>query len=139
MLFRGLAVFVGGCTLATAEAVVGASGLDPGLDVVDGVASLVDKSLLRQEERAGDLRFRMLETIREYALERLAAAGETERFGRAHTEYYLGFAEQAEPGLLAGRQAEWLAWGVGQERYSSKARSAERSCSDSGSSWESQQ
>lgn len=117
MLYRGLSVFVGGCTLAAAEAVVAASGADPGLEVVDGMASLVDKSLLRQEDRASDLRFRMLETIREHALERLGVAGETERFGRAHAQHYLALVEQgwrpgvggrAEPGLLGGRLAGWL-------------------------------
>ncbi|MGH7319847.1 MAG: ATP-binding protein [Candidatus Rokuibacteriota bacterium] len=120
LLYRRLAVFVGGCTLAAAEAVVGEGELDRNLEVVDGIASLVDKSLLRQEERAGELRFRMLETIREYALERLTAAGEADRFQRAHADYYLALAEQAERGLLGGlapsprpseprrRQAEWL-------------------------------
>jgi predicted ATPase/class 3 adenylate cyclase len=109
MLYRRLAVFVGGCTLTAAEAVVAGGGPDLNLDVVNGMASLVDKNLLRQEETAGDLRFRMLETIREHALERLITAGEVDRFQRAHGEYYLVLAEQAEPGLLAGwRQAEWL-------------------------------
>jgi predicted ATPase/class 3 adenylate cyclase len=109
LLYRRLAVFVGGFPLTAAEAVAAGGGLDPSLDVVNGLASLVDKSLLRQEEQAGDLRFRMLETIREDALERLAAAGEAERFQQAHAEYHLALAEQAEPGLLGGsRQAEWL-------------------------------
>lgn len=109
MLYRRLAVFVGGCTLTAAEAVVRGVGPDPSLDVVNGMASLVDKSLLRQEEKAGELRFRMLETIREYALERLTAAGEAVRFHRANAEYYLALAEQTEPGLVGGsHQAEWL-------------------------------
>src|SRR5262245_33272671 len=109
LLFRRLAVFVGGCTPAAADAVVGEGRLDSGLDVVDTMASLVDKSLLRQEERAGELRFRMLETIREYALERLTATGEADRFQRAHADHYLAFAEHAESGLLGGgHQAEWL-------------------------------
>ena len=109
MLYRRLAMFVGGCTLAAAEAVVTGGGLDLGLDLVNGMASLVDKSLLRQEEEAGDLRFRMLETIREHALERLTTAGEADQFQRAHGEYYLALAEHAEPGPLRGsRQAAWL-------------------------------
>jgi predicted ATPase/class 3 adenylate cyclase len=112
VLYRRLAVFVGGCTLAAAEAVVGGSEPDPSFDVlnvVDGMASLVDKSLLRQEDEGGESRFRMLETIREYALERLAAAGETERLRRAHADYHLELAEHADAGLLGGgRQAEWL-------------------------------
>jgi len=71
-LYRRLAVFVGGCTLESAEAVIGVEEAGAGLDVIDGIASLVDKSLLRRDE-GGDAepRFRMLETIREYALERL--------------------------------------------------------------------
>lgn len=109
MLYRRLAVFVGGCTLTAAEAVVAGGGLDLGLDVVNGMASLVDKSLLRREETPGDLRFRMLETIREHALERLTTAGEADRFERAHADFYLEFAEQAEPGLHeGGRQADWM-------------------------------
>jgi predicted ATPase/class 3 adenylate cyclase len=109
ILYRRLSVFVGGCTLTAAEAVVAGGGLDPGLGVVNGMASLVDKSLLRQEEKADEPRFRMLETIREYALERLTTAGEADRFQGAHAEYYLALAEQAEAGLLGGwRQAEWL-------------------------------
>jgi len=102
-------VFVGGCTLTAAEAVAGAGRPDASLDVINGMASLVDKSLLRQEEENGELRFKMLETLREYALECLTAAGEADRFARAHADYYLEFAEQAEPGLHEGwRQAEWL-------------------------------
>jgi predicted ATPase/class 3 adenylate cyclase len=109
MLFRRLGVFAGGCTPTAAGAVVGGGEPDPALAVIDGIASLVDKSLLRQEDRAGELCFRMLETIREYALECLSATGEAERLQQAHAAYYLAFAERAEPGLLGGwRQAEWL-------------------------------
>jgi predicted ATPase/class 3 adenylate cyclase len=109
MLFRRLAVFVGGCPLSAVEAVVHGGGPDASPNVINGMASLVDKSLLRQEEQDGDLRFRMLETIREYALERLTVAEEADRFQRAHADYYLEFAERAESGLLGGwRQAEWL-------------------------------
>src|SRR5262249_59935654 len=80
-LFRRLAVFAGGCTLEAAEVVcqaVHAPAAGPGqsLEVLDGVASLVDKSLLRQQEQAsGEPRFRMLETIREYGMEGLTASG----------------------------------------------------------------
>jgi predicted ATPase/class 3 adenylate cyclase len=112
VLYRRLAVFVGGCTLSAAEAVVGGGEPDPSFDavnVVDGMASLVDKSLLRQEDEAGEPRFRMLETIREYALERLAVAGEAERLQYTHAGEYLAFAEEADAGLLGGgHQAEWL-------------------------------
>ncbi len=108
-LFRRLGVFVGGFALTAAEAVVRGGEPDPGLGVLDGLASLVDRSLLRREDAAGDLRFRMLETIREYALERLTAAGEADRFQRAHADHVLDLAERAESGLLGGgQQAEWL-------------------------------
>src|SRR5579859_1542294 len=94
-LFRRLGVFVGGCTLAAAEAVCNPDGaLD--LDVFEGLAALVDKSLLRQQEQPnGELRFGMLETIREYGLEQLAAGGELEPLRRAHAAYYLVLAEHA--------------------------------------------
>jgi predicted ATPase/class 3 adenylate cyclase len=109
MLFRRLAVFSGSCTLIAVEAVVQGGQPDTSLDVVNGMAALVDKSLLRQEETTGELRFRMLKTIREYALESLTTAEEADSFQRAHAEYFLDFAEQAEAGLLGGsRQAEWL-------------------------------
>ncbi len=101
MLFRRLSVFVGGCTLEAAEAVCGA--------VLDGLASLVDKSLLRQEEQAdGEPRFTMLETIREYALEQLEASGEGEAIRGRHAEHFLALAEAAEPKLLGPEQTAWL-------------------------------
>ncbi|HYP28196.1 MAG TPA: tetratricopeptide repeat protein [Blastocatellia bacterium] len=107
-LFRRLAVFVAGFTLRAAEAVCdGAGGQE--LDVLDGVSSLVNKSLLRQGEQARDgLRFMMLETIREYGLERLAEGGEAEEARRAHAAYYLSMVEDAEPELRGPGQAEWL-------------------------------
>ena len=80
-----------------------------GLDVLDGLESLVDKSLLRQETGDdGDLRFWMLETIREYALESLAQSGETEPLRKLHAGYYLALAEQAEPKLRGPEQRIWL-------------------------------
>ena len=75
-LFRRLSVFLGGCTLEAVESVCDTKK-DLGLDVLDGMASMVDKSLVRQiEQREGEPRFVMLETIREYGLEKLAASGE---------------------------------------------------------------
>jgi predicted ATPase/transcriptional regulator with XRE-family HTH domain len=107
-LFRRLSVFVGGCTLDAAEAVCNVAG-DLNVDVLDGVASLVDKNLLRQVEgKAGEPRFTMLETIREYALERLEASGEAEALRGQHTEYYLALAETAEPELHRAEQLLWL-------------------------------
>ncbi len=108
ILFRRLAVFVGGGTLDAAESVANAVG-DGTLDVLDGVASLIDKSLLRQHDRAdGETGFLLLETIREYALEALAASGETAAVARAHAAYYLTFAEEAAPRLLGLELRGWL-------------------------------
>jgi predicted ATPase/class 3 adenylate cyclase len=89
-LFRRLAVFPGGCTLEAAEAV---GTLEGPLDVYAGITSLVDRSLLRQEEGLdGEPRFRMLETIREYAGERLAASAEEEPTWQSHLAYLLTLA-----------------------------------------------
>jgi predicted ATPase/class 3 adenylate cyclase len=113
-LFRRLAVFAAGCTLEAAEAVcqavdVPTAGVGQSLEVLDGVASLVDKSLLCQEEQAsGEPRFRMLETIREYGLECLTASGEAPAIRRAHADYYLALVEEAEAALTGLEQATWL-------------------------------
>jgi predicted ATPase len=99
-LFGQLAVFAGGCTIEAAEAVVDPEG---SLDVFAGIASLVDKSLLRQEEGfEGEPRFNMLETVREYGLERLAASGEEPTTRERHAGWMLALAEQAEPELFGG-------------------------------------
>ncbi len=106
-LFRRLAVFAGGCTLEAAEAVCTVHG-DLGIDVLDGVARLVDKSLLRQDaELDGEPRFLMLETIREYALERLKAFGEAEAVQRQHATFFLALAEKAFPKMQGYEQATW--------------------------------
>ncbi|HTM90226.1 MAG TPA: protein kinase [Terriglobales bacterium] len=92
-LFRRVSVFVSGCTLESVEAVCDTKG-DLGIDVLEGMASLVDKSLAQQiSARAGESRFVMLETIREYGLECLAASGEEEATRRAHAAYCLVLAE----------------------------------------------
>ena len=107
-LFRRMAVFRGGRTLEAAEAVCNADG-DLALDVLDGIASLLDKSLLLPGEgRTGEPRYRMLETIREYAGERLAAAGEAAALRRRHARYFAALAEAAEPQLKGPEQATWL-------------------------------
>src|SRR4051812_32458234 len=108
MLFRRLAIFVGGCTLEAAEAVCNSEG-DLDVDVLDGVASLVAKSLLRQHESPdGEPHFGMLETIREYASEQLEASGELETLRDRHLQHYLTFAEAANAKLRGPRQAEWF-------------------------------
>jgi predicted ATPase/serine/threonine protein kinase len=104
-LFRRLSVFVGGCSLEGAEAVCDAKS-DLDIDLLDGIASMVDKSLMQQMDRAtGELRFVMLETIREYGLERLAASGEETLTRRAHAAYCLVLAEE-EPTGESGEK--WL-------------------------------
>ncbi|MBK9940459.1 MAG: helix-turn-helix domain-containing protein [Kouleothrix sp.] len=108
-LFARLGVFVSGCTLEAAEAVCDADG-DLPMEIVDGIAALIDKSLLRQEEGVEDEpRFLMLEIIREYALERLEASGEAETMRRHYTTYYLGVAEAAQPQLFYHPESlRWL-------------------------------
>ena len=107
-LFRRLSVFVGGCTLEAVEGLYTALGELPA-DVLDGVASLIDKSLLqRTEQDDEEPRLVMLETIREYGLEALAASGEMERTRQAHATYCLALAEQAELELGGPQQATWL-------------------------------
>ena len=93
-LFRRLAVFVGGCTLEAVEAVCNTRN-DLGLDPLEGMASMVDNNLVRQVDQAEEeSRFVMLETIREYALEKLAASGEEAPTRRAHAAYCLVLAEE---------------------------------------------
>jgi predicted ATPase/class 3 adenylate cyclase len=103
-VFRWLGVFAGGCTLEAAEAVCAAG------DVLDGLGSLVDKSLLRLEEpAAGEPRYLMLETLRELALERLEASGEAAATRQRHAAYFLGVAERADAAMRRAGQAVGLA------------------------------
>ena len=107
-LFRRLSVFAGGCTLEGAEAVCDTKG-DLDLDMLDGMASMVDKSLVQQVEQAkGESRFVMLETIREYALEKLEASGEEASTKRAHAAYCLVLAEEEATEQSGAEGAEWL-------------------------------
>ncbi len=101
-LFARTAVFAGGFTLAAVENVCG-----KGEDVLDGLASLIDKSLLRRDAGEDD-RFDMFETIRAYARERLAANGEEKALQQRHAAFYLALAEEAEPELESLGQAAWL-------------------------------
>ncbi len=97
-LFRRLAIFVGGCTLEAAEAICA----EPGLDVLDGMSALVEQSLLQRVEQAGATpRFGMLETVREYALERLAASGEAHAVGVRHATYWLHAVERVAHTAIA--------------------------------------
>ncbi len=101
-------MFAGGCTLEAVEGLSTALGELPA-DVLDGVASLMDKSLLRQVEQEGqEPRLLMLATIREYGLEVLTASKELESTQRAHAAYYLALAEDAEIEIGGPKQAIWL-------------------------------
>jgi predicted ATPase/transcriptional regulator with XRE-family HTH domain len=112
MLFRRLAVFVGGCTLEAAEAVCAApEGAAPlRLDLLEGLSRLVDQSLVQQsgEESGGEPRFGLLQVIREYALEQLEASGEGEALRRAHAAAMMALAERAEPELTGPEAGVWL-------------------------------
>lgn len=119
-LFRRLAVFRGGETLEGAEAVCTGSAPEAGnaspliepleIDLLDGIGSLVDKSLMYEAESpGGEARYTMLETINEYAWEKLRESGEANALQRAHALYFMTLAEQAEPELKGANQAQWLA------------------------------
>jgi predicted ATPase/DNA-binding SARP family transcriptional activator len=114
-ILRRLSVFSGGATPESAEGVcrlagqaaVGDDILAGGRDVVDIIASLLDKSLVTAG--GGDhVRYRLLETVRAYAAQRLAEAGETEQVAAAHARYFLDLAERAEPKLRSREQLIWL-------------------------------
>jgi predicted ATPase/DNA-binding CsgD family transcriptional regulator len=106
-LLRRLSVFAGGWTLAAAEA-VGAGEDIAAPDVLDLLARLVDKSLVQAEERDGEPRYRLLETVRQYAAERLDEAGEGPAARDQHRDYFLALVERAAPALLGPDQAAWL-------------------------------
>jgi non-specific serine/threonine protein kinase len=107
-LFGQLSVFAGGWTLEAAEAVGAGAGLEGG-EVLDLLSRLVDKSLVVAEAGTeGASRYRMLEPVRQYGLERLEAGGEAERVRGRHAEHYLALAERAEPELMGADQASWL-------------------------------
>ncbi len=107
-LFNSMAIFSGGCTLQAAEAICTSdTGLE--IELFDGVESLVAKSLLRQTESgAGEPRFWMLETIRDFGLERLAASGDLDMLRRRHADYYIAFAEEGEQALVGTNLYEWF-------------------------------
>src|SRR5207237_1437333 len=91
-LLRRVAVFAGGWTLEGAEQVCAGDGIDAP-DVWDLLSSLVDKSLVVTDEHAGATRYRMLETVRQYALDRLRETGEEARWRHRHFAYFLALAE----------------------------------------------
>ena len=120
-LFRRLAVFASGTTL---QAVAAICDVDQRRDVVESMQSLIDHSLVWQGNEADpEPRFSMAETLREYALEHLAASGEEDVLRRCHAEYYLELAEAVEPNL---RSAQQVAWGSRLEREHDNLRAALR-------------
>ena len=122
-LFRRIGPLIGGFTIEATQAVADPDG-DLGIDLVDGLTSLVDKSLIIEEpEHHGEPRFGRLVTIREYALECLAEAGEADVAERRHAEFFVAFAEEAEPHLVAADADVWLDR-VGHEIHNLRAASA---------------
>jgi predicted ATPase/DNA-binding winged helix-turn-helix (wHTH) protein len=107
-LFRRFSVFAGGCTLEAAEAVCNTKR-DLGIELFEGLSSLVDKNLVQRMDRAQtEPRFAMLDTIREYATECLLNSGEQPAARRAHTAYCLVLAEEGNPELNSAERTRWL-------------------------------
>ena len=109
-----LSVFAGGADLAAAEAVVSGGSLDE-FDVADVLSQLVDKSLVVVDEDDAGVRYRLLESIRQYAQERLEAAGDAAEVRRRHADYFVAVAEAAGP-RLRGREQVAAADEVGARR-----------------------
>ena len=118
-LFRYLSVFAGGWTFDAAETVCGLAspqarpapsdvGKESNLDVLDALGQLVNKSLVVADQQGDEMRFRFLETIRQYAYGKLQGSGEAEAVSDRHLDYYLAFAERVEPLLHGPEQAKWL-------------------------------
>ena len=107
-LFRRLSVFAGGFALEAAEAVSAAEGVDAE-DVLELLGNLVEQSLVlaKPGEDGGEVRYGMLEPVRQYGLERLEHSNEAEEVRRRHAEYYLTLAERADPELKGPRQVAW--------------------------------
>lgn len=105
-LFERLAVFAGGWTLEAAEEVCRPTA-ELGVDLLEGLSSLADKSLVRAEEDAAEPRFGMLQVIREFALEKLDAGGEADAIRRRHAEHVMAFAERAGPELVRFDMRDW--------------------------------
>jgi predicted ATPase/DNA-binding CsgD family transcriptional regulator len=107
LTFRRAGVFVGGFSMEAAERVCSGEGIAAD-QVLGHIATLVEKSIVQAEEHGPAVRYRLLETMRQYALERLDGAGETEKVRDRHRDFYLDFAVNIEPGLLTPRQPEFL-------------------------------
>ncbi|MDC8770580.1 tetratricopeptide repeat protein [Roseateles albus] len=107
-LLNRLAPFKGGFDMQAAESICGSEPLNPD-DILDLLSALVEKSLVMQIEEANGTRYRMLETIREYAQGKLNDSGEADDLRVAHCQYYFELAKQARDGLRGAKQGEWLA------------------------------
>jgi predicted ATPase/class 3 adenylate cyclase len=107
LLFRRLSVFAGGWSIEAAEAVCAGQGL-ASTDVLDLLLHLVNKSLILLAEQSDETRYRMLETLREYARERLLESGEAEAIQNEHLAFFLELAEEAEPKLRGIEQIAWF-------------------------------
>ena len=108
LLLARLGVFVGGWTLEAAESMMRDITPHASLTTLDALTSLVNNNLVVRQKHSGELRFTLLETIREYALERLAEKGEEETSRQRHAKYYLALAEEADPHLRTTAQQVWL-------------------------------
>ncbi|MGH7399396.1 MAG: ATP-binding protein, partial [Candidatus Rokuibacteriota bacterium] len=106
-LLRRLAVFAGGWGLEAAEAVTAGDGVDAG-EVLELIGRLVDKSLVMADEQSEEVRYRLLETIRRYAGQRLEERAEADATRDRHRDFFLGLAEEAEPELHGPDQTRWL-------------------------------
>jgi predicted ATPase/class 3 adenylate cyclase len=105
---RRVAVFASGFTLEAAEAVSAGDGVDAS-EILDLLVRLVDKSLVvAEEEEGGEVRYRLLETVRQYGRERLRESAETAAVQRRHRDWYLGLAERVGPNLFGAEQAVWF-------------------------------
>jgi predicted ATPase/class 3 adenylate cyclase/DNA-binding CsgD family transcriptional regulator len=108
VLFQRLSVVVGGWTLEAAESVC-EGGSVRSEEVLDLLEQLIHKSLVNKEEEQGEARYQMLETIRQYAEEKLIQAGEEQGLRDQHLHYFLKLSEQIELGLVSPEQKEWFA------------------------------
>ncbi len=138
--FARLSIFSGGWTLESAEAVCDPAGI--GLDVLDALSSLVDRSLVLREQRGGDVRFGMLETIREFGQQELEGWSDLDVTLERHGTEYLDLAVEAESHLTADDQIEWLdrcdlEHGNVREalRWAIQTRRAERALEAAGALW----
>jgi predicted ATPase/DNA-binding CsgD family transcriptional regulator len=107
VLFGRLSLFAGGWTLEAAEAVCAGEGIEEA-GVLDPLSGLVDKSLVLVSERDGQVRYRLLETVRQFGREKLEESGEAARVHRSHAGFFVGLAEEAAPELKGHAQVAWL-------------------------------